>query len=341
MKQFDAETEPENGSEIDLLEIVQRLWKRRNFIIGCMAAGLLFGLYMLQTSNYVYSITLKVIPAQTNTTTGSGSGRGGSLGALMAIATGGSSQQLTPFTLYLDAVFSRAVANDLAKDPHIMHYLYSSQWNEKTQQWQKPHNWKKPIIDSIRELLGVPVYQWQPPSGADLQSYIQGAVTVTTDPASPVTTIEMDNPDPKFAVNFLSVLNHTVDSRMRKRALERSTANIQYLSQELNRTTIAEHRLALTEALSEQEQFRMMASSNVPYAADVFDGPLASMHTVAPRPLFLLLSGIFAGLVIGMPLALLFPNWDWIRCGRTLRKRSHDWYQQLRLRVNDRRRHTS
>jgi hypothetical protein len=308
-----AELETPNGRELDLLSIIARIWERRAFLMGCMVIGALFGVYQLRTAEYLHSTKLTVIPAQGSTGSGAGSQLGGGLGALAALAGGASTQQVTPYTLYLKAISLRSVADTLAANPVIMRRLFRSQWNVQNQRWQQPESSFRSFTSFIRSALGLPPNVWQPPSGGDVQAYIASRVTVTTDPQSPVVVIEHFDTDPQFSVYFLRALNRAVDSVIRRQALERATANISYLSGQLERVTNTIHRQVLTETLSQQEQFRMMASSNVAYAADIFDGPVPSARPVVPRPLYLLLGSIIGGLLLGIPLALLFPNWHWLR----------------------------
>ena len=76
------------------------------------------------------------------------------------------------------------------------------------------------------------------------------------------------------------------------------------LSAQLGKVTIAEHREALAQTLSEQEKQRMAASSSAPYAAEPFGNATASPRPTSPRPILVLAASLMAGLLLGTLAAL-------------------------------------
>jgi len=117
-------------------------------------------------------------------------------------------------------------------------------------------------------------------------------------------TIEFDSSDPQFAIKLLNDVNQAANDHLRKKALLRATEYIDFLSRELNTVTVAEHREAIMQALSEQEKFKMSASSAAPYAADLFDKPWASLTRLSPRPSKAFPSAILMGFLVGAAIIL-------------------------------------
>src|SRR5207248_5127935 len=106
--------------------------------------------------------------------------------------------------------------------------------------------------------------------------------------------------------------------------LQRTAQNIAYLTKVLVTTTIAEHRIAIAQALSDQEKSAMLARSDSPFAAELFERPWVSSLPSYPRPFqSLVTSGIF-GLLLGAVAAVI--QWNivngarrWLRQRRTPR----------------------
>jgi uncharacterized protein involved in exopolysaccharide biosynthesis len=116
----------------------------------------------------------------------------------------------------------------------------------------------------------------------------------------------MNYPDRPFAIQFLTELHRAADNELRQRAIQRTTDYIAYLSNMLSKITVAEHRVALAQALSEQEKSAMIARSGSAFAADLLERPWANSDPSSPRPIQTLLKGAFFGAFGGSILALLF-----------------------------------
>ncbi len=231
----------------------------------------------------------------------------------------GAGETALPFELYLQALQSRQVADELSKRDDIMTTLFAGDWDQESKQWQAPADWDRSINRRGRRMLGLPLLAWQPPNGARLQEYLVGSIRIVRLSTVPVVSVTYDHTRPEFAVGLLRALHEAADSMVRKRALERSTLYIQYLSNQLATVNVAEHRLAITQSLSEQEQFRMMASANTPYAAEPFDGPVSSLGPTSPRALVVMALSAAISMLLGTVLALVLGDRDfrfWNRSAR-------------------------
>jgi uncharacterized protein involved in exopolysaccharide biosynthesis len=107
---------------------------------------------------------------------------------------------------------------------------------------------------------------------------------------------------------------------LRERAIKRTTDYIAYLSSTLSKVTVAEHRLALAQALSEQEKAAMVARSGASFAADILEAPWVASYPIFPRAFQTLALWTFVGSLLGSGLALLFwgvrTTWE----ARTVRR---------------------
>lgn len=301
---------PESGpattadDEIDLVELIRTLWNGRWIIAGATAAMLLLAVIYLNVATYTYTARMTLTPAQASgSTLTSKLGGLGDLASLAGINMPQDSSALA-FSLYIEGVHSRSLADALVRHQNLMQVIFHRDWNSTAGTWREPTGIVRSTATAAKRVLGVPVLDWRPPNGARLQEFMDKEVGVEQNPKKPFVTITFDHEDPDFAARFVSTLNMELDNLLRQKALARANGNIAYLSAQLGKVTIAEHREALAQTLSEQEKQRMAASSSAPYAAEPFGNATASPRPTSPRPILVLAASLMAGLLLGTLAAL-------------------------------------
>ncbi len=291
--------------EINLLEIASYLWNRRWLIAAFAAVALCAAIVYAKYATYLYTVELRVTPTQQSSSELS---KLGGLAGLASVAGVRMNQDSASnyFALYTENVTSRDVAAMLLKRTDLMQTVFRAEWDGEKQGYREPASG---IVRSLarfaKRLVGIPVYDWTPPDAARLQEYIQRHVRVVEAERSPVTRLVMEAQDPAFAAGFLMALHQVVDEGLRQKAHTRATAYIAYLSQQLEKATLVEHRAALAQALSEQERTRMMASSTLPFAAEPLGEPAASPRPTSPRPIIILPLSVVFGVFTGSLFVLL------------------------------------
>lgn len=293
--------------EIDLWTVLKGVWKGRRVIALFAGIGLLAAILFLHTSSFKYTAELRVGPVQASSD-GMSSKLGGlsELAPLVGVNIGGGAT--TQFQLYLEGVKSRDVADSLVKTPKIARTVFGNEWDASTQTWKKPTSTLAPASDVLHHLLGIPITAWHAPDAGRMQQFLESNIVIEQDPKKSLVTIKFSYTDPAFATRFLGILNRAVDEKLRRRALARSSQYIDYLSGNLDTVTNAEHRTAIAQALGEQERIKMMASSNISYAAEAFEPPAASVKPTMPNSPRVLLAGLFLGIVIGAVTVLFRLN---------------------------------
>jgi uncharacterized protein involved in exopolysaccharide biosynthesis len=265
-------------------------------------------IFYLQRATYSYTAQLKVTAAQGNTAGGS---KLGGLATLASVA--GLSAPQDPgalsFQLYTEGLKSRTVAEALARRPDIMQVIFAPEWDAAAGRFVEPTTFVGDLSRGAKRLFGLPVYAWHAPDAARLQAIIEQSVSVDQNLESPVTTISFSHPDPRFAVKFLTALHEAVDDELRRKARNRSGEYIAYLSRQLAGVSIAEHRVALAQALSDQEKTRMMASSTMSFAAEPFGPATASLRPTKPAPMLVLATGLVMGVFLGIVAAFVRIQW--------------------------------
>ena len=306
-----------------LLWLLRRDWK---VIFLFAVLGVFMGVLYLRGAKYSYPVQMQLTTVQ-STRSETSAGTLSSLGGLVGLAGGmPNSPSELEFRLFADSIYTRDIADRIAKNREIMTTIYDKQWDPVTQTWHEPpvSNLQQHILD-LRALLGLaPPAAWRPPDGLNLLNFIKQMVTVQSDPRKPyLITLVMTSEDPQFSAKFLDLLWRTADDYLRQRALLRAREDIAYLSSQLARVTVAEHRAALTAALSEEEKFAMTASSNAPFSAEMFEHPWASTLPSSPIPRQVLMISALLGGAVGAMVALATRRlWRFVRSFRVGRVRA-------------------
>lgn len=291
------------SDEIDILTLLGDVWRQKFLVAACILVGLICASIYLHRATYTYSAELKVTPAQP-TSAGPGSRLGG-LAGLASMAGIGLAQDAgsSSFMLYTEGLKSRTVAETLARRPDIMRVIFETEWNPQENRFQGPPDGPS-FRSGLKAILGVPSYPWRAPDAARLHEFIKENVEIVQTADSPVTTIKFSHEDPRFAKTFLAALHQAVDADLRRKARARSGDYIEYLSRQLQAVSVAEHRVAIAAALSEQEKTRMMASSTLAFAAEPFDPATSSLRPTSPQPVAVLAIGLAVGAFFGILAAI-------------------------------------
>jgi hypothetical protein len=301
------------GYDIDLGAFLSAIRVRRKLVFGIIVGTVLTALLYLHSATYKYTATLMVSPVMQSSQTGGLSSKLGRLGNLASIAgvNIGADPATQAFMLYQKGLYSRDVADQLAKDPLIMHAVFRKQWDAASKQWILPNPTVRSVAVFIQSLLGIPYHDWQPPDGALLQEYITNNVYIETEQDNPVVTITYSDEDQQFAVKFLHTLDRAVDNKLRDLALVRANQYTGYLSDQLTKVANTDVREALMATLTDQENTKMMASVTAPYSAQPFGPPSASRRPMFPKPFLVLAAALIIGAFAAGLAAIWLPPLRW------------------------------
>ena len=280
------------STTLGLFGALSIIWKNWKFVAAFSLVGLAAAIAYLNFATYSYSVSFRVTPTELDT--GDLKGKFGGLAAAAGISLGGD-RAIRPFEIYVESFYSPEVAARLSSSKELMRGAFPNEWDERTNNWAEPRDPFRASAQFVKSVLGIPVYSWEKPDPARLQEFIKEKVVLVRDPKKSVTTFSIDHSDPKFAVSLLQDLHQAVDSMIRDRALKRANKYIDYLSLQLTKVTLAEHREALASTLGEQERIRMMSSSDLGFAAEPLGTPIISLHPTKPKPLLFLVLGTIAG----------------------------------------------
>lgn len=294
-----SETSPGPTDRLSISDVVSDVWRQRWIGAAILALCLIATVIYLRSATYVFQAELIAVPADQ-----SGSNAGGGLsglGSLVGIDLGG--QEQGPFALFPEAIRSYPVAERLADDPHIMRTIFADSWDVQKKRWRAPSS--RGLGQGLKELLGLPVVEWQAPDARHLQAYISEAVVASEDKRRSLITLKYQHPDPKFAAYLLLEVTESADSFLRRKSLERTGTYVNYLEQRLREVQVAEYRQALADAIGTYEKTRMMASSSAPFAAERFGEVWVPSGPTSPQPVMILFLSVVVGVLLWVAYAML------------------------------------
>lgn len=288
---------------LDLNDVFRRLRAHWIAAVVVVAIALAGAITYLHLAVYKYTATLTVVPAdQSNSSAGGGlAGLGSLVGINLSTAEG------TPFVFYADAIKSQAVAERLARDHRIMRTIFSDEWDPATGRWVDRPSTAKTIKKTIKGLLGVPANPWSPPTAEELQMFLDEHVTIIEDKEKAKLTISFKHRDKRFAAHLLNMIYRETDEFLRANSLARTGAYAEYLERRLGQVTVAEYRQSLAETLAAYEKTRMMASSDVSFAAERFGAVWISPNPTDPSPFLVIFICVAVAIILWAVGVLLIP----------------------------------
>jgi hypothetical protein len=297
---------------ISVSYLMDRVWTGRLIVIVATVSGLLYGMYTIYSDGPLFSASMSVSPADSDSIGDIGNGsNGGTAGLLAGLAGTTNTMALPKFTQFISAKGSVGVARELIKRHDLLCRIYKGECDPATHQWRERTGIRAFFGGLLANLGGLPDPNG-PRNEIDLAQYIGGAVTAETNKNNSLVTLTYQNRRPDFAAQVLSAVVSTTNDYIRTQNREIQKRYVEYLSRSAATATNVEQRQAIDNLLLQQERQFMMTEVDVPYAAKILDGP-----TVVPVNKVLKTLAIYTvlGFALGAALAILrdmLPaRWRW------------------------------
>lgn len=278
---------------ISVSYILGQIWTGRLLVVAGLLLGLTWGVYVVWTGRPSYMATMRVSPAESDL---SGGGGGGGAGSLIADITGGANAQSLPkFTQFIMSIGSPGVAEMMNQRYDMLCRIYHGDCNPVSHKWRERTGWRE-SIDAFFAWLG----HLPDPNGArtivDLANYTSGAIVVDQNKQNAVATLTYSNPDPKFAEEFLSRVIKSANDYIKLQNHDVQRRYVDYLTASAAKTANVEQRQAIDALLLQEERQLMLTEVDVPYAAQVMDGPtVVPVNDVRKKLAIYTLIGILIG----------------------------------------------
>ncbi|TWA76049.1 hypothetical protein FBZ83_12037 [Azospirillum brasilense] len=227
--------------------------------------------------------------------------------AAAASEPGPGDEILSDFARYLQLFTSIPVAERMMADPLLLRGLFPDRWDEEAGGWRPAPGAMASAKRLFLALVGRS--DWVEPDAERVASALRDRLTVDMVGSGPMRRLRLRHADRAMALRILSAAAQATDAHLRAEASRRSAAQIAHARARLAGITVAEHRRALADLLSEQERIAMMIEVDLPLAADAIEPPAAAQRPDWPNPVTVVPFAALAGLVAGAILVSLRRLW--------------------------------
>jgi uncharacterized protein involved in exopolysaccharide biosynthesis len=282
----------QDPDEISLQEIATALWARRTLIL---LLTLMFTAAAVTTAFLLpvkYQATALLSPVDSGEGGGKLGGAGGllsqfgGLAALGGISLGGGGEKDESIATLQSAALTEA----FIADRKLLPVLFPRKWDAARQTW----NTSDP--DEIPTL-------WKAE-----QKFRKKVRSVDIDKKTGLVSLTIEWSDPKQAAEWANELVQRTNRTLRDRAIEISERNLDYLNGQISKTSVVELRQSLYTLIETEIKKVMIAQGSEEYAFRVIDPARVAEERSSPRRALITLVGAFAGLMLGIVIALALPQ---------------------------------
>jgi len=289
-----------NQVRFDLPSMGAAAWKGRLIFLEVIAVCVLIALVFIHLQKPQY--TAITVIAQQEAGQSNPLNSSSALKALSSL-TGNEVGMQSEIDEFLKLLTTPSVSRRLIERLPVMEHLFHSEFDAEKKQWKRPQGMLSGVKGIIYPALGIP-----PKTSLnefDLAAYISGHVIVSKDRATSLVSVSFSDPDPAFAVQFLSTLFSVADEQMRNAIKVRAGNNVKSLGRMISSLDNADLKLSLITIFQTQEQRYMLASSGDTYAFRYVQAPATSGQQTWPAVWAILGVAVIAGVTISFLLSLL------------------------------------
>ena len=294
----------ELNDEIDLRDLFFILWGGKFHIMLISIAFVFFASFYLQSAEREYSVEYKLKPVGETKNSPSFSGLGG-FASLAGIQLPTSSNN--DFNIFKELIIAPEVSEIIFKNKKIIRDIFRSEWDETLNNYSRPPKSKIQIfVSDIKKLLtGNIDVNYMPPNPRRLAIFINKYIQIAEDKDTGFLKLTSETSKPELMLSLMIEATKASDKIMRQRYVDFSTEPLAFYKDKLRTARSREHREALAELISKEEQKLMFASRGKHFIAEPYINPTISLHPTAPKPKLILALSLILGLFLGATFVLV------------------------------------
>jgi uncharacterized protein involved in exopolysaccharide biosynthesis len=262
---------------IDLADLWALLWKHwlAIFIVTFLATAAAVAIALLIPP--VYRAEVIVAPSQERSGgLGGLAGLAGQFGGLASLA--GINLPRTDSDESLAILKSRGLATTFIEQNELLPVLFPKIWDAKLARWNTADPESVPTL-------------W---SGSKL--FQKKVMRVRSDQKTGLVTLSIDWGDPQTAATWANALIRHCNGLIRERALGSAERNIAYLEGQLEKTSLAQVKQAISQLLEVEIKNVMMTKGTEEYAFKVIDAAVPPEERFSPSRKMVVILGFLIGL---------------------------------------------
>lgn len=223
------------------------------------------------------------------------------LAAVAGVNVGKGDASVSDFARLRYLLFSVRLGEYQAQHRPVLSLVFKDQWDGSS--WQKPSGPWQWVKDTFYPLFGLE--PWVVPDGRSLATYYNDHLSMAEVGETGLHRIRLEDTDLARGEKLLGWLVTDVNEMVRRDAAERAGERAAYLRQQIQLSPVTEYRENLATMLAKEEQTLMLASTSLPFAADVVQPVTSGHNPESQRPLLFGALGGVLGLGFAMFVALL------------------------------------
>ena len=290
--------------EIDLKDLFFTLWGGKIYIILVSIISVFFASFYLHSVERKYSVEYHLKPVGETKSSPSFSGLSG-FASIAGIPLPTSSNN--DFDIFKELITSTEVSEIIFEDKKIIRAIFRSEWNEALNNYSIPPKSKFQIFfsDAKKLLSGNIDINYMPPNPRRLSIFIDSAIKIVEDKDTGFLKFTSETSNPELILSLIIEATKASDEIMRQRYIDFSIEPLAFYKDKLRTARSREHREALAELISKEEQKLMFASRGKHFIAEPYMNPKISLHPTAPKPKLVLALSFVMGLFLGATLVLI------------------------------------
>jgi hypothetical protein len=292
------------NDEIDLRDLFFTLWGGKLYITITSIIFVFLASFNLQSAERKYSVEYNLKPVVETKNSPSYSGLNG-FASLAGIQFPTSSN--SDFNIFKELITSTEVSEIIFENKKIINDIFRSEWDEALNNYSRPPKSKiQTLISDTKKLLtGNINVDYMPPNPRRLAVFINKNILIGEDKDTGFLKFTSETSNPELMLSLMMEATKASDKIMRQRYVDFSTEPLAFYKDKLRTARSREHREALAELISKEEQKLMFASRGKYFIAEPYINPTISLHPTAPKPKLILALSLILGLFLGAALVLI------------------------------------
>jgi len=297
--------EQNNDDEIDLRELFAVIWRGKWVIIACtFVFAVASVIYAINQPNIYQASALLAATNQENNKLSSMASQFGGLASLAGInlnSGGGTDKTTLAIEVLKSREFFKNFVNKHQIKPELMAPL---SWNEMSGELSlDPELYDVETKRWVREVE--PPKQVEPSMQESHEVFLKEVLRINTDKETGLVKLSAEHISPVVAQLWVTWLVEDINRVMKTRARNETTANINYLKEQLDKTSVAQMQTVFYQLIEEQTKDLMLTEANDDFVFKVIDPAVVAEKKVKPKRALICVLGTMLGGMLGVMTVLI------------------------------------
>ncbi|WP_224798284.1 Wzz/FepE/Etk N-terminal domain-containing protein [Idiomarina abyssalis] len=290
--------------EIDLRELFGIIWQGKWWIIAIT--------FVFAVGSVIYSLSLpnvyksEATLAPSDESTGGGlsqmAGQLGGLASLAGVNLGGKSADKT--TIAIEILQSRAFIKNFVEKYDILPELMAvEEWNRGTGIVYDDEVYNSKSKEWVRDVD--PPKQPEPSSWEYVEIFKDEVLVINRDDTKGLISLAVYHQSPEVAERWVNWLISEINNHMRERDIKEAKRSLEYLDDELEKTTLSNMQQVFYQLIEKQTQTIMLANVRPEYIFQVLDPAVIPEQKAKPARALICITAVFLGGIIGIGFVLV------------------------------------